>query len=186
MTTSSRSWNANRTSMSWHRTQCSMRSWIDGWIANDSKHGPKDGRDVAVLRRLHAAPDRHRMDLLPHAFDDDGGGILHPRSPVAPRGCTLRGPSSIMSRESIGARSGCNPAPRASTASAPMERSNKARITTLKASHSNMGPRTPPVPTAHLHEPWLMPSEVQRRIGVHIGVDYPAPIVDEDRLVGTD
>ena len=40
-------------------------------------------------------------------------------------------------------------------------------------------PELTPVPTAHLHEPWLMPSEVQRRIGVHIGVDYPAPIVDE-------
>ena len=34
------------------------------------------------------------------------------------------------------------------------------------------------VPEAHIHEPWLMDPELQRRILCRIGTDYPAPIVD--------
>jgi deoxyribodipyrimidine photo-lyase len=34
------------------------------------------------------------------------------------------------------------------------------------------------VPPEFLHEPWSMPSSLQERIGVRIGIDYPAPIVD--------
>ncbi len=35
------------------------------------------------------------------------------------------------------------------------------------------------VPLPYLAEPWTMPSEVQQLAGCRIGVDYPAPIVDE-------
>jgi deoxyribodipyrimidine photo-lyase len=34
------------------------------------------------------------------------------------------------------------------------------------------------VPEAYIHTPWKMPPAVQRRVGCHIGRDYPAPIVD--------
>jgi deoxyribodipyrimidine photo-lyase len=34
------------------------------------------------------------------------------------------------------------------------------------------------VPQAYIHEPWLMPMEVQRESGCTIGRDYPGPIVD--------
>jgi deoxyribodipyrimidine photo-lyase len=34
------------------------------------------------------------------------------------------------------------------------------------------------VPEHHIHEPWLMDPELQRRIQCRIGIDYPAPIVD--------
>ncbi len=34
------------------------------------------------------------------------------------------------------------------------------------------------VPLEHLHEPWLMPADVQRASGCIIGRDYPAPLVD--------
>jgi deoxyribodipyrimidine photo-lyase len=34
------------------------------------------------------------------------------------------------------------------------------------------------VPEQHIHEPWLMDPELQRRIQCRIGTDYPAPIVD--------
>jgi len=34
------------------------------------------------------------------------------------------------------------------------------------------------VPDAFIHEPWRMPDTLQRSTGVHIGRDYPAPIVD--------
>jgi deoxyribodipyrimidine photo-lyase len=34
------------------------------------------------------------------------------------------------------------------------------------------------VPDEHIHEPWRMDPELQRRIQCRIGVDYPAPIVD--------
>lgn len=34
------------------------------------------------------------------------------------------------------------------------------------------------VPVEHIHEPWLMDQELQRRVGCRIGVDYPAPVVD--------
>ena len=34
------------------------------------------------------------------------------------------------------------------------------------------------VPEQHIHEPWLMDPELQRRILCRIGTDYPAPIVD--------
>jgi deoxyribodipyrimidine photo-lyase len=36
------------------------------------------------------------------------------------------------------------------------------------------------VPNAFIHAPWLMPVELQQTVGVRIGVDYPAPIVDHD------
>jgi deoxyribodipyrimidine photo-lyase len=39
-------------------------------------------------------------------------------------------------------------------------------------------PELKSVPEAHIHEPWLMPSDLQSRIGVRIGKDYPAPIVE--------
>lgn len=34
------------------------------------------------------------------------------------------------------------------------------------------------VPEEHIHKPWLMDDELQRRIGCRIGIDYPEPIVD--------
>lgn len=48
------------------------------------------------------------------------------------------------------------------------------------------------VPLPHLAEPWKMEAGVQRMVGCVIGVDYPAPIVEEkaalkaakDRLYG--
>ncbi|TVP85327.1 MAG: deoxyribodipyrimidine photo-lyase [Thioalkalivibrio sp.] len=39
-------------------------------------------------------------------------------------------------------------------------------------------PELQPVPDAFIHEPWLMPDDLQRATGVHIGRDYPPPIVD--------
>lgn len=36
------------------------------------------------------------------------------------------------------------------------------------------------VPTPYLHEPWLMPRNVQRESGCTIGTDYPAPIVHHE------
>jgi deoxyribodipyrimidine photo-lyase len=33
------------------------------------------------------------------------------------------------------------------------------------------------VPTPYIHEPWLMPANVQQKSGCEIGTDYPAPIV---------
>ena len=35
------------------------------------------------------------------------------------------------------------------------------------------------VPTSHIHEPWLMSQDEQKKYGCMIGVDYPKPIVDE-------
>jgi deoxyribodipyrimidine photo-lyase len=37
------------------------------------------------------------------------------------------------------------------------------------------------VPDARLHAPWLMSPDEQRRCGVMIGRDYPAPVVDHDK-----
>lgn len=34
------------------------------------------------------------------------------------------------------------------------------------------------VPAKYIHAPWLMPSTVQRQVGITIGTEYPAPIVD--------
>ncbi len=34
------------------------------------------------------------------------------------------------------------------------------------------------VPDTFIHEPWQMPSAVQRQAGCHIGRDYPGPIID--------
>ena len=34
------------------------------------------------------------------------------------------------------------------------------------------------LPAEHIHAPWQMPAEVQRRLGCIIGKDYPAPVVD--------
>lgn len=39
-------------------------------------------------------------------------------------------------------------------------------------------PELAPVPDAFIHEPWKMSDDLQRAIGVRIGHDYPAPIVD--------
>jgi len=39
-------------------------------------------------------------------------------------------------------------------------------------------PELAAVPQAYIHKPWDMPSEVQRQLGVVIGKDYPAPMVD--------
>jgi deoxyribodipyrimidine photo-lyase len=39
-------------------------------------------------------------------------------------------------------------------------------------------PELQPVPTAYLSQPELMPMQLQQRIGVYIGRDYPAPIVN--------
>ena len=39
-------------------------------------------------------------------------------------------------------------------------------------------PELAPVATAWIHTPWLMPEAEQRRCGVRIGSDYPAPLVD--------
>lgn len=39
-------------------------------------------------------------------------------------------------------------------------------------------PELAPVPTRYIHAPWTMPPEQQRQCGVHIGRDYPPPIVD--------
>jgi len=39
-------------------------------------------------------------------------------------------------------------------------------------------PELAAVPDAFIHEPWRMPEGLQRAIGVQIGSDYPAPIVD--------
>lgn len=37
------------------------------------------------------------------------------------------------------------------------------------------------VPAAYLHAPWEMPADLQTKLGVQIGRDYPAPIVDHKR-----
>lgn len=34
------------------------------------------------------------------------------------------------------------------------------------------------VPTSFIHQPWLMPTDMQKMVGCRIGRDYPAPIVD--------
>ena len=39
-------------------------------------------------------------------------------------------------------------------------------------------PELADLPTKYLHEPWKIPTEDQERLGVVIGKDYPAPIVD--------
>ncbi len=36
------------------------------------------------------------------------------------------------------------------------------------------------VPDEYIHQPWKMPIDVQRRVGCHLGRDYPWPIVDHD------
>lgn len=35
------------------------------------------------------------------------------------------------------------------------------------------------VPTTYIHEPWLMPKELQDSINCRIGEDYPSPLMDE-------
>ena len=40
-------------------------------------------------------------------------------------------------------------------------------------------PELKAVPNSYIHEPWLMSEEAQEKAGVKIGLDYPAPIVDE-------
>jgi len=37
------------------------------------------------------------------------------------------------------------------------------------------------LPTAWIHQPWLMPESLQRQYGCRIGVDYPAPLVDSQQ-----
>ena len=39
-------------------------------------------------------------------------------------------------------------------------------------------PELAQVPDKYIHEPWLMPAEIQETSGCKIGLDYPAPIVD--------
>jgi deoxyribodipyrimidine photo-lyase len=39
-------------------------------------------------------------------------------------------------------------------------------------------PELSALPAEHIHAPWLMPVEAQRRLGVHIGKEYPGPLVD--------
>jgi deoxyribodipyrimidine photo-lyase len=39
-------------------------------------------------------------------------------------------------------------------------------------------PELESLPDAYINEPWKMPTQVQTSLGVRIGVDYPAPIVD--------
>jgi deoxyribodipyrimidine photo-lyase len=39
-------------------------------------------------------------------------------------------------------------------------------------------PELATVPDKFLHTPWAMPADLQRRVGCHIGKDYPAPIVE--------
>lgn len=39
-------------------------------------------------------------------------------------------------------------------------------------------PELSKVPAEHIHEPWLMPQALQEQLGVFIGENYPAPIVD--------
>ena len=39
-------------------------------------------------------------------------------------------------------------------------------------------PELKQVPDAFIHEPWRMPPDVQAACGVHIGREYPPPIVD--------
>ena len=39
------------------------------------------------------------------------------------------------------------------------------------------------VPTAYVHQPWTMPSDVQARSGCALGVDYPLPIVEHAAAV---
>jgi deoxyribodipyrimidine photo-lyase len=34
------------------------------------------------------------------------------------------------------------------------------------------------VPNQFIHNPWMMPPDMQKRLGCLIGKDYPAPIVD--------
>jgi deoxyribodipyrimidine photo-lyase len=34
------------------------------------------------------------------------------------------------------------------------------------------------VPSSYIHEPWLLPLDLQEQIGVRIGRDYPQRIVD--------
>jgi len=40
-------------------------------------------------------------------------------------------------------------------------------------------PELAPVPLVYLHQPWTMPEELQHQLGWRLGIDYPAPIVDE-------
>lgn len=42
-------------------------------------------------------------------------------------------------------------------------------------------PELAKVPTEYIHEPWLMPEDVQRQAGCQVGSDYPDPIVDHSQ-----
>lgn len=43
-------------------------------------------------------------------------------------------------------------------------------------------PELHPVPDDYLHEPWLMPAEIQRKTGFKPGRDYPLPLVDHAQV----
>jgi deoxyribodipyrimidine photo-lyase len=43
-------------------------------------------------------------------------------------------------------------------------------------------PELHPVPDEYLHEPWLMPEEIQRKTGFKPGRDYPLPLVDHAQV----
>ena len=39
-------------------------------------------------------------------------------------------------------------------------------------------PELADVPTKYIHKPWEMPEQIHSQIGVHLGIDYPHPMVD--------
>jgi deoxyribodipyrimidine photo-lyase len=41
-------------------------------------------------------------------------------------------------------------------------------------------PELAPVPDSFIHQPWLMPGQMQAQVGVRIGRGYPAPVVDHE------
>lgn len=43
-------------------------------------------------------------------------------------------------------------------------------------------PELAKVPLAYIHEPWLMPGDIQESVHCRIGKDYPAPIVDHSKV----
>jgi deoxyribodipyrimidine photo-lyase len=46
-------------------------------------------------------------------------------------------------------------------------------------------PELAAIPNALIHTPWLLPAAQQQRLGVRIGRDYPAPIIDHEQAART-
>jgi deoxyribodipyrimidine photo-lyase len=46
-------------------------------------------------------------------------------------------------------------------------------------------PELAAIPDALIHTPWLLPAAQQQRLGVRIGRDYPAPIIDHEQAART-